>query len=81
MSIKLSRARSLANTGRYPRTWEAVCATLPATITRTLTSRQLADLADAIAESWTATKALAEAGAVADGLVWDARAGRSRQIM
>lgn len=80
MSIKLSNARTMAATGRYPQTWEAVLAVLPASTVTALTARQLAELADAVRASWDTTKALAEAEVVAEGLVWDARAGRSLPI-
>ncbi len=48
MTIKIERARKLANIGRNPRTWLVIIDAIPREIIAALTSRQVALVADAM---------------------------------
>lgn len=47
-TIKIKRAQGLAAVGKYPRTWAAIIGAIPAAVVSALSSRQLAELADAM---------------------------------
>lgn len=46
--IKINRAAKLAQAGKYPRTWSEIIAKIPSDVIKSGTSKQLADLADAM---------------------------------
>lgn len=71
--IKINRARHLSTTGRYPASFDAMLAAIPAPVVTGLTAKALAALIDA---QWIAcqdAKAIAEREAIDAGAVWDAR--------
>ena len=45
-TIKINRARRLADTGNYPRTFDAIINAIPRDIINTLNSKQLAVMVD-----------------------------------
>lgn len=79
-SIKINRAQALSTTGRYGQTFAAMLEAIPAAVVETLTARQLADTIDAMQRLAEASKALAARDICADGFVWDARRGASRDL-
>jgi hypothetical protein len=79
-AIKRERARRLCPVGRYPETYAALSAHLPDRLLDRLTARDLADVIEAFARVSGTAKALADREAVANGCVWDARAGRLVEI-
>ena len=72
-SIKINRAQKLTSIGKYPGTWAALLAHVPAELRNTLTARQIAQTVDALWACAQASKAIADREAIADGGVWDAR--------
>jgi len=47
-TIKTRRAKKLARTGRFPRTWSAILDRVPATLVAGITAAQLAAVVDAM---------------------------------
>jgi hypothetical protein len=47
-SIKIARAAKIAKAAKFPRTWQAVIAAIPAEVVAALTAKQLAAMADAM---------------------------------
>lgn len=78
--IKIKRARAAATIGRYPASFDAMLARVPADVVAALTSAQLAQMLDALADACDASKALAARDACDEGAIWDARANRLREI-
>lgn len=78
--IKIKRARAAAAIGRYPATFDAMLARVPAEVVSALTSAHLARMLDALADACDASKALATRSACDEGAIWDARRSRLREI-
>lgn len=53
-TIKTRRAARLCDLSRYPRTWEALLARIPADVMQTLTSAQIAAMCRALYAQYTA---------------------------
>lgn len=71
--VKIARAKQLATIGPCHASFEAVIDAVPEATIAAISSRALAELADAIWRSWGETKAIAERDAIAEGGIWDAR--------
>lgn len=71
--IKINRAIAAATIGGCPASASAMLDAIPADVVAALPSRLLAQLVDANWRLAEASKALANADAIADGGVWDAR--------
>lgn len=80
MTIKINRARKLSAIGDVPGSFYAMVERVPAAVTAAITSRQLADMVDAMWAACQEAKALAEKEAIDQGAVWDARSQRLRGI-
>jgi hypothetical protein len=80
-AIKRERARRLCPVGRYPETYAALSAHLPERLVERLSARDLADVIEAFDLVSSTGKALADREAVANGCVWNARAGRLVEIV
>lgn len=80
MTIKINRARKLSVIGNTPGSFYAMIERIPATVTGAITSRQLADMVDAMWAACQEAKALAAKEAIDQGAVWDARSQRLRGI-
>ena len=52
MTIKLNRARNLADVGQFPSTWAAIIAAMPESVLNGCTARQVADIADAMRQQY-----------------------------
>lgn len=78
--IKIERARKLSSTGAYPATFDAMLGHVSAEIVSSVTSRQLARIIDDLFVASQAAKAIAEADAITEGAIWDARQQRLREI-
>lgn len=76
MTIKISRAYQNAEIGKYPASREAMLKHLPDELIKTLTSRELAMVLDALWSCAEAAKVIAEQEIVAEGAVWDAKTQR-----
>lgn len=73
MSIKLTRARRLSDTGRYPGTYDALLDHMPCDLIARLTAAEIAVVIDTMYRCSARAKALAERDAITEGCVWDAR--------
>jgi len=80
MSTKISRAHKLAAIGNCPGSFEAMLAAIPLGVRRTLNSGQIALLLDANWQLACASKAIANADAIAEGGVWDHRRQAFREL-
>lgn len=78
--IKIDRARKLSSTGRYPATFDAMLGHVSPDIIAAVTGRDLATIIDDLSRASQAAKALANAEAITEGAVWDARQQRLREI-
>lgn len=76
MSIKLSRARRLCDTGRYPATYDVLLDHVPDALIDRLTAAEIAEMIDAMYRCSARAKALAARDAIDEGCVWDARRQR-----
>lgn len=79
-SIKISRALAQSGVGRYPGSAHAMLAAVPESIVAALTSRQIADMLDAMWSACQTAKADANREAVDEGAVWDARRQTLREL-
>lgn len=79
-SRKVNRAMQLAAIGNYPESRSAMLRALPESAIAQLTARGLADMLDAAWQLASASKAIADGDAIAEGGVWDARAQRFREL-
>ena len=48
MSIKINKARAIAATGKFPRTFDGVCNAVPLLVVQAITAKQLAALIDSM---------------------------------
>lgn len=78
--IKIERARRLSSTGNYPATFSAMLSHVSAETISTVSSRTLAAIIDDLRKASEAAKALANAEAINEGCVWDARQQRHKDI-
>ena len=60
MSIKITNAAKIAKIGKFPRTFAAVLAAIPAEVTEALTAKKLAALVDAMDAQFKAGRAAAQ---------------------
>lgn len=67
-NIKFLRAKSAAKLGLYHRSFEAMWGYLPANVTSSLSSSQLADLVDGFWACAQNSRAIGERGAIANGI-------------
>lgn len=79
-TIKVNRALSLASIGGCPGSAGDMLGAIPTAVIEALPSRLLAELLDANWRLAQRSKALANAEAVAEGAVWDARHQRLREV-
>jgi len=80
-AIKINRALRLADVGRYPASAAAMLAAIPAEVIAALSARHVASILDANWDLAQEAKALAEAAAIDNGIIWDARRQVSREIV
>jgi hypothetical protein len=78
--IKVNRAVRISQIGRYPASASAMLRAIPAEVIDALPARLIAVLMDAQWETCQASKAIAEADAITEGAVWDARAQKLREV-
>lgn len=79
-SVKVKRALGKAVIGDCRGSAGAMLAHIPDSIIAQVNSSALAELVDAMWRACQQSKSLAAAEIIADGTVWDARAGRLREI-
>lgn len=72
-TVKVNRALALASVGRNPASASDMLAAIPQAIIAALTSRQIAELMDAMWHACQRSKALAAQDAIDEGAIWDAR--------
>lgn len=75
-SIKLARARQLADTGRYPSTFAAMLAHVPDDLVTRGTARLIAATIDAMHRACRETKAIADRDSLDNYGVWCPRRNR-----
>lgn len=75
-TIKINRARKLSTTGKYPESFSAMLNHIPSRLIERLTSREIADMIDALWNASLKAKELQDAAIVAEGAVWDAKRQR-----
>jgi hypothetical protein len=80
-TIKLSRARAISKTGRYPGTYDAMLAHIPTALVASASAAVIAATIDAMASACAEAKALAGADAISEGAVWDAKRQTLRGIV
>lgn len=78
--IKIDRARKASKIGKFPRSFNAMVAAIPSEAISALTSKQIAIMIDAIWDACQRSKGIAERDACTEGAVWDAKAGKLREI-
>ncbi|MFN7002195.1 MAG: hypothetical protein ACK4NW_02050 [Roseinatronobacter sp.] len=79
-SIKVNRAVAMSQIGSHPASAQAMLAAIPRDVIDALPSRLVAALLDANWQLAQQSKAIAEADAVQEGAIWDARRGQLREI-
>ena len=79
--IKVNRALSLSQVGKYPSSASAMLRAVPDSVLAKVTSRELADLLDAMWDLSAASKAIADAETISEGGVWDNKELRFRALI
>ena len=79
-NIKRTRALTKSSVGRFPGSADAMMERIPESVKVALHSGELALILDAMWDACQEAKDLAIRDAIAAGAVWDARAGRMRDL-
>ncbi len=79
-AIKINRALRASKVGAFPGSAAAMIVHLPTSLIESLTGQQLGEMLDALWRVAGASKAIAAREVIADGCVWDDRAGRLRLV-
>jgi hypothetical protein len=79
-TIKLNRARKQCRVGNYPATYDAISRHVPAVIIAGCSAAQIAAVVDALHACAQEAKGAALRDAAAEGVVWDARQQRHREV-